>query len=264
MLHEDVLLEWYRYEPGPPTVLPRHAHAEYQLNLNFDQPCGISYRGAYYAVPPDQLTIVMPGEPHEPRDPADRDTTSLHFTLYVQPSLLEAIAGQATPTFRDLAIADLATVQGFAHAHRAARDAASTLDHELRLLTWFTNLVERHAHDVRPKRPAPTPHRAVLRAKEYLHDHYASNVSLDDLATASGLSSFRLSRLFASSVGVPPHQYQLQLRVEQAKRLLLKGNQVSDIAYQVGFFDLSHFSRHFKRYVGVSPGRYASGKNVHS
>ena len=264
MLHEDVLLEWYRYEPGPPTVLPRHAHAEYQLNLNFDQPCGISYRGAYHAVPPDQLTIVMPGEPHEPRDPADRDTTSLHFTLYVQPSLLEAIAGQATPTFRDLAIADLATVQGFAHAHRAARDAASTLDHELRLLTWFTNLVERHAHDVRPKRPAPTPHRAVLRAKEYLHDHYASNVSLDDLATASGLSPFRLSRLFASSVGVPPHQYQLQLRVEQAKRLLLKGNQVSDIAYQVGFFDLSHFSRHFKRYVGVSPGRYASGKNVHS
>jgi AraC-like DNA-binding protein len=265
MLRDDVLLEWYRYQPGPPTHLPKHAHAEYQLNLNFDQPCGITYRGAYHAIGPDQLTIVMPGEPHEPLDPAERDTPSLHFTLYVQTSLLEAIAGRPTPTFRDLAIADRSTVQGFAHAHRAARDAATTLDHELRLLTLFTALVERHAHG-RPRAAGSThlPHRAVLRAREYLHDNYADNVTLRELADISGLSAFRLGRLFSASVGVPPHKYQLQLRVEQAKRLLLKGKPVNDVAFAVGFFDLSHFSRHFKRYVGVAPGRYASGKNVHA
>jgi AraC-like DNA-binding protein len=104
----------------------------------------------------------------------------------------------------------------------------------------------------------------VLRAREYLHDNYADNVMLSELANVSGLSPFRLGRLFSASVGVPPHQYQLQLRIEQAKRLLLKGKPVSDVAFEVGFFDLSHFSRHFKRYVGVAPGTYASGKNVHS
>jgi AraC-like DNA-binding protein len=264
MLRDDVLLEWYTYEPGPPTVLPRHAHAEYQLNLNFDQPCGITYRGAYHALPPDQLTVVMPGEPHEPRDPIDRDTPSRHLTLYVQPSVLESIAGRPTPTFREFAIADLPTVQGFAHAHRAVRDAATTLDQELRLLTWFTALVERHARDVRTSEPKHAPHRAVRRAREYLHDNYADNVTLRELAAVSGLSPFRLGRLFSTTVGVPPHSYQLQLRIEHAKRLLLKGRPVSDTAYEVGFFDLSHFSRHFKRYVGVPPGRYASGKNVHS
>ncbi len=262
LLRHEVLLEWYRYQPGPPAALPRHAHAEYQLNLNLDQPCGISYRGGYHAVPPNQLTVVMPGEPHEPRDPVALDRPSQHLTLYVRSSLMEAVAGRSLPTFSDLAIADGATVRSFARTFRAVRDAATTLDQEIQLVGWLTGLVERHAQGG-SGRPNQLPHRAVLRAREYLHDHYAENVMLQELADVSGLSPYRLGRLFAASVGVPPHAYQLQLRIERAKRLLLAGRSVSDTAHEVGFFDLSHFSRHFKRQVGVSPGRYAGGKNVH-
>ncbi|PZF79138.1 helix-turn-helix transcriptional regulator, partial [Jiangella anatolica] len=99
-------------------------------------------------------------------------------------------------------------------------------------------------------------------AREYLHEHRAATVTLADLARVSELSPYHLTRLFTADVGMPPHAYQLQLRIEHAKRLLLAGRPVSDAGHEAGFFDLSHFTRHFKRFVGVPPGAYAR-KNVH-
>ena len=58
---------------------------------------------------------------------------------------------------------------------------------------------------------------------------------------------------------MPPHAFQLQIRLTRAKRLLLQGMPVSAVATETGFFDLSHFTRHFKRHVGVTPGSYVTG-----
>ena len=74
----------------------------------------------------------------------------------------------------------------------------------------------------------------------------------------------RYERLFEHEVGMPPHAYQIQARIAHAKPLLLQGLSVSRVAGDTGFFDASHFTRHFKRHVGVAPGAYALGrKNVH-
>ena len=63
---------------------------------------------------------------------------------------------------------------------------------------------------------------------------------------------------------MPPHAYQLQVRLTRAKRLLLQGVPVSRAATETGFFDLSHFTKHFKRLMGVAPGHYTrERKNVH-
>lgn len=54
-----------------------------------------------------------------------------------------------------------------------------------------------------------------------------------------------------------PHQYLTGRRVDLARRLLLGGMRVPEVAASAGFYDQSHFSRHFKRVVGTSPGHYA-------
>jgi len=89
---------------------------------------------------------------------------------------------------------------------------------------------------------------------EYIHDNLAQNLSLADLANIANLSPSRFAYLFRQETGLSPHQYLIQARIEQATHLLRVGGiSVGEIAHQVGFTDQSHFTRHFKRLVGVTP-----------
>jgi AraC-like DNA-binding protein len=262
-LGHDVLLEWYRYPPGPAVALPTHAHPEYQFNLNLGAPAGVRYRGAHHVMPAETLGVLMPDEPHTPVDPDARDAVSTHLTLYLCPEVVGDAARQLTgrsglPTFRAPVIADAELVGRFARLHVSLAGPSSPLDQDVRLLALLTDLVERHAGGRPARPPSAAAHRGVRRARDYLHDNLAANVSLADLARVAGVSPYYLTRLFTAGLGMPPHAYQVQLRIARAKRLLLAGTPVSDAAHEAGFFDLSHFTRHFKRHVGIAPGAYAT------
>ncbi len=98
------------------------------------------------------------------------------------------------------------------------------------------------------------PKSKLKRAVEYIQEHLAEDLSLDEIAAEVNLSVYHFARLFKQSIGLAPHQYQIRCRVERAKELLQHGEMaIADIATQVGFYDQSHLSRHFKRIVGVSP-----------
>jgi AraC-like DNA-binding protein len=268
LLCDDVLVEWYRYLPGPAVVLPSHMHEEYQLNLNVEVPGGVYYRGAFHVVPSGQLAVVMPGEPHTPRDPADRDDVSTHLTIYVRPDAMREAATELAPkrtglpAFYDLIVDDAHVVERFARVHAALSSPSPALDREVRLAGLLSDLVERYAR-VTPAGSPASAHRAVRRARDYLHGNFLDNVTLTRLSEIAELSRYRLARLFSEDIGLPPHAYQTQLRLEHAKRLLLAGTPVSRAGHEAGFFDLSHFTRHFKRYVGVPPGAYVRGAGPH-
>jgi len=94
--------------------------------------------------------------------------------------------------------------------------------------------------------------RAVL---EYLHEHLDARLSLDQLAAVAHVSPYHFARLFRNSTGLPPHQYVIARRVERARELLRRRDLLSlaDVAVEAGFSSQSHFTRHFKRLVGVTP-----------
>ena len=79
-------------------------------------------------------------------------------------------------------------------------------------------------------------------------------IELEDAAGEAGLSPFHFLRLFSSVLGVSPHQYLVRSRLRHAARLLADDERpVTDVAYDVGFGDLSNFVRTFHRAAGVSP-----------
>jgi AraC-like DNA-binding protein len=270
LVHDGVLVEWYRYPPGPAVRLPTHAHEEYQLNLTLDVPGGVHYRGGYRVQPAGTLAILMPGEAHTPVDPGGRDKVSRYLTLYLHPDVVGDTVQQLTaprrvglPNFPDLVVEDVDLVRRFARLHASLTGKPSRLDQDVRLLALVADLVHRHAAGaLSGPLPRFTGHRAVQRARDYLHDNVRANVSLAELARVSGVSPYHLTRLFTAHLGMPPHAYLIQLRIAAAKRLLLAGTPVSETAYQAGFFDLSHLTRHFKRHVGTPPGAYAAVRTV--
>src|SRR6516165_10586642 len=97
---------------------------------------------------------------------------------------------------------------------------------------------------------------AIVRAKNLIVARYCEPLSLDDIVAASGLTRYRFLRLFKRETGLSPHEFMIRCRVERAKELLLQGKPLIEIAIDTGFFDQSHFYRHFKRVTGQAPSSY--------
>ncbi len=95
---------------------------------------------------------------------------------------------------------------------------------------------------------------AVRRALGHLHGAYAAKLSLDGIAAVARSSKYHLVRTFRKQIGLPPHGYQVLLRVLRARDLLRNGARSVAAAQEVGFLDQSHLSRHFVRLCGMTPG----------
>jgi AraC family transcriptional regulator len=92
---------------------------------------------------------------------------------------------------------------------------------------------------------------------DWMADHLAEEFSLERLAAQAGLSKFHFQRLFKSATGISPSRYHINLRMEDARRLLRESRMsVVDVALEVGYTDPSHFARLFRRETGLSPSEY--------
>ncbi len=100
----------------------------------------------------------------------------------------------------------------------------------------------------------------LQQVREYINEHLHQDIKLIELAAIAQMSPYHFLRLFKQSMGVTPHQYILQRRIEKAKCLLQHGElSIADVAARVGFCDQSHFTRYFKRIVGVTPKQLLQG-----
>ena len=104
----------------------------------------------------------------------------------------------------------------------------------------------------------------VKRAKEYISEHHAEELSLARVARAVNMSTFYFCKTFKKVTGINFTDYLSRVRIEKAKNLLLNPNlRVSEIAFEVGFQSLTHFNRVFKRLLGQSPTEYRAQLLAH-
>jgi YesN/AraC family two-component response regulator len=103
----------------------------------------------------------------------------------------------------------------------------------------------------------------ITRAKQYIRDNQAEELSLGQVAKAVNASSFYFCKMFKKGTGVNFTEYVSRVRIESAKNLLLNPNlRISEIAYQVGFQSLTHFNRVFKKIAGEAPTEYRAKLRV--
>lgn len=125
------------------------------------------------------------------------------------------------------------------------------------------NLLRHHTAN-KPQVPvydAGLPPRQLSKILDYVDANLAQKISLADLANLIDLSSFHFSRMFERSLGIPPHQYLNQQRIERAKQLLKQTDLlVTDIALECGFSSHSHFGKTFKQMVGTTPKQYKKSR----
>jgi AraC-like DNA-binding protein len=99
----------------------------------------------------------------------------------------------------------------------------------------------------------------ITRAKEYILEHQAEDLSLGQVAKAVNTSTFYFCKMFKKVTGINFTDYLSRVRIEKSKNLLLNPNlRISEIAFEVGFQSLTHFNRVFKKILGQSPTQYRS------
>jgi AraC-like DNA-binding protein len=106
---------------------------------------------------------------------------------------------------------------------------------------------------------APSPRRAsegIQRALGHIERNFTDAIYLEELAALAGLSVCRFVTVFRRQIGLTPYRFICHRRISYAKRLLRDGVPMALAASEAGFFDQSHFSRHFKNICGITPGRY--------
>jgi AraC-like DNA-binding protein len=117
------------------------------------------------------------------------------------------------------------------------------------------------------KAPSPLPNEAryarepdrhdVRPALEYIHTHYAEKVSETTVAALCGMNRFQFSRAFSRTQGITFNDYLIRHRISEACRLFENpAITVTDVALMVGFSDVSHFGRMFKRHCGMLPSAF--------
>lgn len=234
-------------------------HESYVVCLCIQTSAMYHYRGHLDELANDRCMLMEPGETHvNVAVPRPQTYTVLRISPEVVAKAGYELGATSQPHFALAQAADPIIVTAFARLAAAVEAGDTDLEqqsrfaHGLRLV--LQNCVERAPSsavgDSRASR------KAAERAMMYLRERYREVVTLEELASVAGLSRFHLLRSFTARTGMPPHAYQVRLRVERACQLLQAGVAPSVVATTVGFADQSHLTRHFRRIMDVTPGRY--------
>jgi AraC-like DNA-binding protein len=179
------------------------------------------------------------------------------LSFFLSPELVEAI-GDGSEIWRVGAAPPLPELMVLGELAQAAADGRSDIGLDEVGQLFASRFVE--VVSGRSREPAPLKARDRRRAVEtalWIDANSHQEIDLEGAAGQAGISPFHFLRLFANVIGATPHQYLVRSRLRHAARLLADGGlSITDVAYDVGFGDLSNFVRTFHRAAGISPRRF--------
>ncbi|MDO9378741.1 MAG: AraC family transcriptional regulator [Nocardioidaceae bacterium] len=230
---------------------PLHTHAAWTLMI-LDRGSVRSELGRHeIGIVPRGVTLLPPHVAHDGR--AGTAGGFVKRVLYLAEDTIDtALVGAAVdrPTLHDPALRR--QLDGL---HRSIEADPGGLETASRLAL----VSDRISEHLRPSSEdaAGTPAAHALALRDLIDANVVPGIDLADAAAGIGVSRAHLIKAFTSCWGLPPHRYLIGRRIDLARRLLLEGRSVADVAVAAGFYDQAHLHRHMVRMLGVPPARYA-------
>jgi len=230
---------------------PAHTHDTWTVLLVDDGLIGYQLdRRGHAAVPHAGVTLLPPHVVHDGRPATSRGFRKR--VVYLDGDVFaESLIGSAVdgPLILD----------DYLRRQSSWLDRSLVLGDDLEAESRLALVVERVAWHL-TGRPGATlaeaPAVVARRAREVLDANPVAIKGIAAVAQTVGVSPAHLVRSFTRSYGIPPHRYLLGRRLDLARRRLLAGDALADVATTTGFHDQAHLTRHFKRLLAVTPGRY--------
>ena len=252
----ELMVEAYLFQ-GMMQAFPNHFHAHYVVGFIERGRRNLSCKGAVYVIAPGDLLLFNPGDNHAC---ACADGQPLDYRcLNMEPEVMEKAAFEITgertlPEFSPPVVFHSELLPDLRELHAMILRGESGVQKEERFFFLLEQLLRDYAH---ADSPCPPERRAEVQAVcDFLKQQYDRPVSLDMLGRLAGLSKYHLLRAFTKETGITPYNYLETIRIDRAKALLKQGETPANVAQETGFSDQSHFSKTFKRFIGLTPGQY--------
>ncbi|WP_394823058.1 helix-turn-helix domain-containing protein [Pendulispora albinea] len=254
--HESMSITEYTCNAGPHDVPFDELHTSYSISYVRKGSFGYRTRGASFELVTGSLLIGNPGDEYRcTHEYACGGDESLSFRL--SPAFVEGI-GDRADIWRTGCMPPMPELMVLGELAQSAVGGASDVAvEEVGIL-----LAERFIELVSGRKPASRDvwardRRRAVEAARWIDAHAHEAIDLDAAAAEAGLSPFHFLRLFSKVLGVTPHQYLVRSRLRHAARLLIDDTRsITEVAFDVGFGDLSNFVRTFHRAAGVSPRNF--------
>jgi len=235
-------------------------HDDFSLSYVRKGSFGYHARGESFELVAGSILVGYPGDEYMCTHEHSCGDECLSFVL--APALVETIDAEIAMAQPDIwrigCVSPLPQLVVMGELAQAAAEGTSAVGLDEIGIMFAARLVEIVSGR---KRSAPQAgardRRCAVEAALWIDEHSHEPLDLESTAREVGLSSFHFLRLFARVLGVTPHQYLVRSRLRHAARLLAEGtSSITDVAFDVGFGDLSNFVRTFHRAAGVSPREF--------
>ena len=244
-----------------------HFHDSYCIWLNTRSAETYTCKGHSGVLQTGEIGIISPGEVHS-NGVFESESRQL-LTFYLNADLLQKVAAERAGTsdtsmeFRTDFHPDPDAYRRLIALWQTLINSESSLERKSALYEVISLLINRYAShpqrqlDIgREQKRTAREQKRTARVIEQFNDRLDEDLRLDELADSVDCTPYYLIRFFKKAIGLTPHAYLLQLRLEKAKELLRQGQSIVDAAFATGFSDQSHLTRHFKIKFGITPGVY--------
>ncbi|EMB4324229.1 AraC family transcriptional regulator [Pluralibacter gergoviae] len=208
------------------------------------------YRGAQHVASVNAIVTMNPDELHTGE--AETEGGWRYRMIYLHPDLLEEVTGIRHWWFSDVLRTDPRRSAQICQQIYALWHSEEPLAQPGILLNLIDTFRPFACHTPQRQEGA----QRFEQVRDYLHDNYMRNITLDELAAVAALSPFHFQRRFKERYHVTPHQMLMAIRLWRAKEFLTQGMPASEVAAATGLVDQSHLTRAFSRRYGITPARY--------
>jgi AraC-like DNA-binding protein len=227
---------------------PMHTHDQWTLLIVDDGVIRYDLDRHEHGAIAAEVTLLPPHVPHDGRAATPHGFRKR--VLYLDESWLPGPARE--PNLRDSMLRD--------RVHRLHEALDDPFEAESRLAFVRDRLLTHLRASAEPVRRGASA-RLASRLRELLDARVTSGLTLAEAADLLRAHQVHLVRSFSATFGVAPHAYLTGRRIDLARRALLTGHAAAEVATMVGFCDQAHLTRQCKRYLGVTPARFARGRS---
>ncbi len=253
--HDSISVYDFRCTAGPADTPFVEQHTGHSVSFVRKGSFGCRSRGRTFELVAGSVLVGHPGD--EYMCTHDHVCGDECLAFFPGESLLDAI-GDRADIWQIGAAPPLPELMVLGELAQAAADGRSDIGLDEVGALFASRFVEVvSGRSQKPAATAPKDRRRAVETALWIDAHSYQDIDLEQAAAQAGISPFHFLRLFSSVLGVTPHQYLVRSRLRHAARLLADDEiSVTDVAYDVGFADLSNFVRTFHRAAGVSPRKF--------